>query len=185
MKPSKVILKTLVALLVAIATLLILASCDCSGCEGEESTSQSTLPPDGQITLTSICFSDDMPVKFKAIRAYSASSKLSGEAADFIALIEANTGAQIEISNDHDAATDGTFEILIGGTNRSESREAASELDENEYRICVMGYKLVAVGGSEEALIEGLDRFAQNYVKGKMIVDLPLDFSMQGSISLK
>lgn len=181
MKLSNKFTKLIFATLASVAILLSLGACDCAGgCSGDDTTT-ATPPPDDGVKITSILFSDSMPVSFSAVRPYAASSKLSGKAADFVATIEAHTGAAIELSDDHTVSEPARFEVLIGDTNRPESKSAASGLKKNEYLIKVVGYKLVAVGGSEEALIEGLEVFLTTHVKGKLSVDLPLDFSMKGT----
>lgn len=182
MKLSNKFFRITLAILASLAIMLSLGACSCEGCDGDGTTAPETLPPGG-ITLTSILFSDDMPVEFVAIRAYSASSTVAAASADFIATIEMNTGAEIELSNDRDSNTPKRFEILIGETDRSESKGAMGQVAEDEYLIKVIGYKLVIVGGSEEALVEGINKFLSTHVKGKLRVDLPLDFSMKGSIN--
>ena len=56
------------------------------------------------------------------------------------------------------------FEILIGQTNRKETKEALGKLNPNEYIICVSGNKLVITGKTMDAIIEAINVFMEKYV---------------------
>ena len=71
------------------------------------------------------------------------------------------------IKNGDDSEIEGK-EILVGNTSRKESDEALKELScALDYRICVMGDKIVIVGGSEVALHEAISDFIQNIIQGE------------------
>ena len=61
---------------------------------------------------------------------------------------------------------DGTNkEILIGETNRKESADAASKLvGEDDYRIEITEHKIVVVGGSDKALLNGVVTLISKYL---------------------
>ena len=56
------------------------------------------------------------------------------------------------------------FEILIGQTNRKESKDALKKLNENEYIICVSGTKLVLTGKTMDAIVEAVNVFMEKYI---------------------
>lgn len=68
----------------------------------------------------------------------------------------------------------GEYEILLGSTNRPESAELAEGLGASDYRIAVMGEKLVAVGGSNTALIHAVKRLMNDIDVGT----LPRDYAV-------
>lgn len=58
-----------------------------------------------------------------------------------------------------------THEILVGNTNRPESKELMSDdLRYYDYNIKYIGTKLVIVGGSDEAVANGVKYFTDNYL---------------------
>ncbi|MBE6640091.1 MAG: hypothetical protein E7619_00745 [Ruminococcaceae bacterium] len=66
-----------------------------------------------------------------------------------------------------DASTEETeTEILIGNTNRKESAEAVSRLEENTYSITAQGKKIVIAATSEEGLESAIKLFTELYLKG-------------------
>ena len=67
-----------------------------------------------------------------------------------------------------------TYEILLGNTNRPESAQLAEGLGVSDYRIAVVGEKLVAVGGSDTALIHAVKRLMSDVTDG----ELPRDYSV-------
>lgn len=65
------------------------------------------------------------------------------------------SGAEdVGIKTDYEEAT--PYEILIGDTNRPESKEVASRLGDYDYRIEIVGDKLVIVGSSDSAVAYGV-----------------------------
>ena len=71
--------------------------------------------------------------------------------------------------------TFGEYEILVGTTDRPESIELAAGLGEHDYKIAVMGEKLVVVGGSDTAVANAVAYILRNDV----IVggEIPRDYS--------
>ena len=56
------------------------------------------------------------------------------------------------------------FEILIGQTNRKESEDAFSRLENGEYVIRVDGNKLVITGSTPDAITEAVNVFMEKYI---------------------
>lgn len=82
-------------------------------------------------------------------------------------------GGDLTLTTDEESQAD-TFEILLGNTNRPESAQLAEGLGESDYRIAVVGEKLVAVGGSDLALQHAVRRLMKDIDGGT----LPRDYSV-------
>ena len=61
-----------------------------------------------------------------------------------------------------DPADRPAYEILIGETNREESRQVIAELGERDFAVRVIGNRLVIAGGSDWATMRALDYFLLN-----------------------
>ncbi len=72
-------------------------------------------------------------------------------------------------------------EILLGKTDRPESQTAGEGLGIAEYRITVIGEKIVVAGGSNAAACEGAKRLYQEYFKNaKDRISIPRDLEERG-----
>jgi hypothetical protein len=74
-----------------------------------------------------------------------------------------------------------TYEILIGNTDRAESVSLSEGLAENEYRIKIIGKKIVIVGGSDIVLSRGVGEFLNTIDYEKCSVSKALDLT--GTVS--
>ena len=63
-----------------------------------------------------------------------------------------------------DVSSKAVCEILVGMTDRAESRNAAEGLGERDFRILFSGTKIAIVGGRDEATAEAVEYFTQNYI---------------------
>lgn len=69
-------------------------------------------------------------------------------------------------------------EILIGDTNRAESKKAAEGLGEYDYIIKLDGERVVITGGSDTAVGQAVDFFIANYIDtGTKILYIPEDLN--------
>lgn len=78
-------------------------------------------------------------------------------------------------------------EILIGNTNRTESRDALAELGDNEYVIRWSGDKLVIIGSDDYTTKVAVDVFIEqcvNTAEGDKLA-LPLDLNIKGKASIQ
>ena len=78
-------------------------------------------------------------------------------------------------------------EILIGNTNRTESRDALAELGENEYVIRWSGDKLVIIGSDNYTTKVAVDAFIEQYVntsEGDKLA-LPVDLNDKGTATVQ
>lgn len=89
------------------------------------------------------------------------------------------TGATINLANDwfRDESDIPEYEILVGGTDREETRSVADGLLSANYAIRVVGKKLVIVGGSEESTINAVKYFIRTFITGKTFEDGAFSFS--------
>lgn len=84
------------------------------------------------------------------------------------------TGSLLTVVTDYEDYDESDFEILIGSTNRRESREALAELLYHDYTIKRTDNKIVVVGGSDEALAEAVKLFNSSFIDfDKRTVKLP------------
>ncbi len=77
-------------------------------------------------------------------------------------------GSQLKIGTDY--GTKSQYEILIGETNRPESKKAMNGLGLNDYVIKLDGTKIVIAGGSAAALEAALNEFYENFMFRNMVV---------------
>ena len=81
---------------------------------------------------------------------------------DLESLVKENSGGAIPVKSDYLAsgAVASPYEILLGPTNRPESKKAAEGLRCDDYVIGFVDGKLVVVGGSDEASAKAIRHFA-------------------------
>ena len=94
--------------------------------------------------------------------------------------IKDKTGVTMIINSDWvrpgDEVPTGTKEILIGDTNRPESKQAASELKAGSYLIKVYGERIAIVADGDKLLIEAVNYFVDTYItSAKDKVSVPSD----------
>lgn len=80
----------------------------------------------------------------------------------------------------------GQYEILVGLTDREESKRECAKLAPNEYRIVWDGDKLIVAGGSNYAAKMGMKWLLDTYIKGTQgdTLYLPADLNKKGTTNL-
>ncbi len=74
-------------------------------------------------------------------------------------------------------------EILIGNTNRKESQEVLATLENGEWRVCVVGNKLVMIGFTDTLTEVAVKEFTEDQVKNRGDkLAIPTDFELSGKI---
>lgn len=96
----------------------------------------------------------------------------------FIALQTAFKASGVIIDGERDSAEPSQYEIIIGQTDREESKQAAKGLRDDDYVIKVVGDKLIIVGGSPKATFTATQRFIEEYVSGKSMLEIPVNMSI-------
>ncbi len=97
--------------------------------------------------------------------------------------------ASISIKTDYEDAA--PYEILVGATNRPESAEVATRLGEDDYRIEIVGEKLVIAGRDDNAAAYGVRYLLQNLLGYRSAnnftpsatISLRCDLSVTGKVS--
>jgi len=121
---------------------------------------------------------------FTVVRGDS-SSKAETEAAKHLRrVINETFGTSIGIATDWDGNADNSarFEILVGKTNRPQSKSAYEGLSENSFAITFDGIKIAIAAGSDYALDCAVDYFIKNFIGGAGI-SLAADTKMMLSVT--
>ena len=92
--------------------------------------------------------------------------------------IDKNLGLTTDWSKPGTEVTFGEYEILVGTTDRPESIELAAGLGEHDFKIAMMGEKLVVVGGSDTAVANAVAYLLRNevIVNGEIACDFSYHF---------
>lgn len=166
----------LLVLLTLIISAAVLISCDEIGTPNESDTStdlshESTSDPSGsdfeadsetQPTDTDLEITSANAKSYTVIRPSTVGSSLS-DAAQYLYKSFKNKGFDVNFAddwvNDESSIPNDAYEILVGVTNRAESKAFASGLRINDYVIAAEGNRIVIVGGSESATVSAIDDF--------------------------
>lgn len=105
---------------------------------------------------------------FVVVRGDSANQSETDAAIRLRRAINDTLGASVSITTDWDGDDDNSArkEILVGKTNRPQSRSALDGLDQNSFAITYDGTKLVVAAGSDYALDCAVDYLIKNYIGG-------------------
>ncbi|MGM9641606.1 MAG: endonuclease/exonuclease/phosphatase family protein [Eubacteriales bacterium] len=78
-------------------------------------------------------------------------------------------------------------EILVGLTNRIESKNVHDTLSKDEYLIKIVGDKLVIIGYDDYATVAAVEHFVETYLSAGKIerLELPRDLELKGEASLR
>ena len=149
-------MKKFLSVVICFAMLLSVVAC------GENaSTSSSGGNADFSKDLVSIVENGES--KFTVIRAREGTKLESDLAVSLRSEIENKTGVSLQIANDNKG--DPTeFEILVGETNRQESKDVYANLKEKEFVIKWVGKKLVIAGDGDMFLGRAYTYFINNFV---------------------
>lgn len=165
--------------LFSIIAVLILVLCLFAGCGGSDSSkdnSGSGAVDDGIFSTETVSFVDPNGESvYTLVRAESLASDANTKALQLYSAIRKDLGIKT-IKNLVDSGSDGTdsYEILIGGTNRPESKQALDYLRaqnngrSNDFIIATVGKKIVINAFSEKALIKAIEHFQQNFLKASI-----------------
>ncbi len=152
-------MKKILALLLICLTLLPMAlSCEKTP-DGTTPTDEVTTPePASYISLDG----------YKVIRADKTPSSVTSATGTFCRELGEKLGKKVSIESDwvrsfeEVTIENDDLEILIGATNRKESKEVLAELQgSDDYAIRVVGKKIVVLGTSESATLMAIEKFSQ------------------------
>jgi len=153
------------ALLIVIV-LLSAISCDRStGTENNTSVDDSTSDTENAIPKFSI--NKENAASFTIIRPNKCGADtISSSSTIFKKLNELGFDVQLKddwVRNESDVPTD-SYEILIGATNRTESREIRDTLKVDDYAISATEKRLVIIGGSDASTKKAVEYFINTYL---------------------
>ena len=87
----------------------------------------------------------------------------------------------LAMQSDTDTREAGTYEILVGNTNRSESQTVQNSLGEHDYQVKVQGEKLIIAGGNDAAIVNAIKTLMQKGNKSvESLVSKNISFSYDG-----
>ena len=134
-----------------------------------ENVSESDEANTGDTPLTELTLIDGKTVSYKIIRPELSQSYLLEAMTDFRNAVKAKYGVTFSPADDFvkGLASDAAYEteeleILIGATNRKESKEVLATLNRGEYKICVVGNKLVMIGYNDYLTSLAVKDFMEN-----------------------
>ena len=173
----------------SLLTLALLLCLTLTACGDNTDTSDDTSATDGATTTESVettpAHSTDISLEGYVIVRYEDSKKdvTSGSSVLYKKLAE-KLGSSVEIKTDwikglaKDAVVENDeLEILIGPTNRRESKQVAEELvGDSAYIIRKVDNKIVIIGSSEQSTLWAIEKFSELYVdSGKFAVEPDLN----------
>ena len=148
-------LKKLLLVVLALCLALSLFSCKKDGGDGEDSESIKIVEP--------ISFLD-----YSIVRTEKTYDALLNKISDAYLALTDISGNDIVFTTDYldrgEESDPAAKEILIGHTNRPETAEVLSQLENNEYAVAVVGNKIVITGITDSLTPMALDWFVETYL---------------------
>ncbi len=167
-------------LLLMLAVTLLLGSCTPTQQEPQQTESTTREETTTDPVKSDLVITKGTKLSMLAVLPADASAALKKACSAFTYAFQKHIDVKVKTVEDSENVTKESFEILIGNTNRAESQSLAKDLPKQSYRIARMGQKLVFVADCEDALIDALEYFSAQYVKGQTEVKLTGDFQVSG-----
>lgn len=152
-----------------------------AGCGGKEDKKEDTAPTTSKVADAGIFstddvtfISDDGEALYRVIRPAVTGDELKNATTDIYRAANSNFKASMKNVTDNNEET-GIKEILVGNTNRKESEEAREYLKitaggkKDDFLIGSMENKIVIIGTTEEATVNAVKYFLENYFKEKSV----------------
>ena len=159
------------ARILSLILAVLLMACAFVACDTTEdpTTTDGTDPEVEAITLNVV---ESGYTGYVIVRDYKASGTVLGAVSSLQSSFKDFLGCEITVKecyNDREEAEDveQAAEILIGFTNREESAQVADGLKTNDYKIDIVGEKIVIVGGSDEATEKAISKFMVGLVQAQ------------------
>ncbi len=168
------------SLLVLFLIFILACAVSCSGA-GTADTTEEQIPTDSPDTPTALDLADEASdIKYEII--YESGDKYISAANDLKGELMSFTKVRIFPKADNDGeATE--HEILIGNTNRDESKAVYDSLGEDEYAVKLVGSKLVIVGKTAKATKIAIGDFMAQYVtKDNTKCTVPANLEIKGTV---
>lgn len=168
--------------------IMLLASCGVEKNEGDAALDITTPLED-----TSLTEQDEVPSpvltadlgKYFVVRTEKCDANVVSSVSDLFGQMSKKYSNDMSLQTDfvlpnNDKYAIREYEILIGNTNREESAEFLGTLKYNDYGYTLIGNKIVVAGGSDQATVLAVDRFANEIVK-KRDIDAEVFFDINDS----
>lgn len=152
---------------------LLCAACACGGDTPADMPGDTSAP---ETTAVPVMMSVDM-AQYRIVRADDGAAEEVSAAARLYSALLAQFDSAPELTTDWarteaDIPAD-TSEILVGATNRAESRQFAEGLLAEDYTIAVSGRRVVILGGSPAKTAEAVEYFIANFMGTGTALTLP------------
>ncbi len=149
---------------------VLLLACSFVACAEEEEPVEDGA--DEQVQAITLKVVEGGYTGYSIIRDYKASGTVLGAVLSLQDSFASYLGCEVPIRecyNDRDEAEDieQELEILVGSTNRKESAQVADGLKTNDYKVDIVGKKIVIVGGSDDATEKAISKFMTALVQAQ------------------
>ncbi len=121
-----------------------------------------------------VVIADSNGCDYMVVRPDSSTKEVTDAAVSINKVIYGIIGTLPKLKTDY--GTKGDLEILVGNTNRPESKSAAEGLGEKDFRIVFTSSKIAIVGGSDAATVEAVEYFLDTYLSDNI---LSVDFGTE------
>ena len=156
----KIFCRLMICFLAVVAVALVLNSCASDKNDGGQETDTQDLSANNNVVTlapeNALSFAD-----YKIVGADKASKELKETAALLRDKIKEFSGATVKLGSDFDGAVD--KEILVGNTKRLSD----NTLLLGHFKIVREGNKIAILGGSDEAIVDGVNYFIENCMSDK------------------
>lgn len=128
-------------------------------------------------------FNKDGSFRYTVVRPDRNDPEINKAAAQLRITIQELLNTEVKISDDYidrgvtDEEIAARYEILIGRTNRPESKQVSETLEEYTYKIKIVGNKIVLHGDSEKSILMAIQYFMDTYLKDTTLITETLDFT--------
>ena len=168
-------MKKLLCVLLAAIMLLSFAACTVSG-DGDGTTTAATTTGEPEVKDPGIVIATkNKEIFFKFVRPEKCGQILRDAGTLLVQTIADFSGGKADYSDDWylEETEIKPNEILIGATNRKESKAHTEKLGANDWYIRVVDGKIVINGGSESAVAVAVKYFIATYIEGKDEINIP------------
>ncbi len=170
-------MKRLFKLIAVLAMVLCLSACTAS--DSEPTASDTSSVPQTKDSLQ--MYDEAGNFRYTLIRSQDAEQEIVNRCVTLLADLRAVYGEGVRINDDFversttEEELAARYEILIGDTNRAESKEVITSLNEDSYRIAVYGNKIILAGKGARGTMAAVAYFTEHYLHGGESLSRTLD----------
>ena len=177
-------LKKWICILCVLVTVILLSACTADN-PGDVQNDTNTAA--GSVNGLQL-FEDDGTFRYTIIRSQDADQDIIACCSEFLTEMRRAFASDVSINDDfvERSATEEEvalrYEILIGHTNRPESAELLSSLNDDAYRIAVCGNKIIIGGKGDRGTMAAVQYFTEHYLQNGEPITADLD--IQGTYEM-